>query len=218
MPASCPCGNQFNVDHALTCPKGGFINQRHDVLRDTLAATFDEVCNDVQTEPHLQPLTGEILPENSNVSECGRLDIAVGSFWQKGQRAYFDVRVFNPFAQRYKCQKLASTFLSNEKEKKRAYNQRVINIEHGSFTPLVFTPYEGAGREAERCLSELAALIAHKRDLQYGMVTNWLRTKISFTLTKSAVLCLRGSRSIKRMKIEAADIEIADANSRIPNL
>ena len=47
MPASCPCGNQFNVDHALTCPKGGFINQRHDVLRDTLAATFDEVCNDV---------------------------------------------------------------------------------------------------------------------------------------------------------------------------
>ena len=68
---------------------------------------------------------------------------------QKGQKVFFDVRVFNPFAKSHLNQKLDTAFKSNENEKKRMYNQRVIEIEHGSFSPLVFTPYGGTGREAE---------------------------------------------------------------------
>ena len=113
---------------------------------------------------------------------------------------------------------MESSFTSNEKEKKRSYNHRIINIEHGSFTPLVFTPYGGSGREAERCISELANLIAHKRDLPFSTVISWLRTKISFTLIKSAVLCLRGSRSLKKVKVEGAAIEIAVANGKIVDI
>ena len=51
-------------------------------MRDILADIFNEVCHDVEIEPHLEPITGEILPENSNITENGRLEIAIGSIWQ----------------------------------------------------------------------------------------------------------------------------------------
>ena len=98
LPSTCPCGKQFDVDHALSCMKGGFVYQRHDDVRDVLSEMLKEVCKDVKTEPHLRPLTGEVLPNNNNSTDDARLDISARSFWQKGQRAFFDIRVFNPFA------------------------------------------------------------------------------------------------------------------------
>ncbi|KAK2564189.1 hypothetical protein P5673_012432 [Acropora cervicornis] len=54
-------------------------------------------------------------------------------------------------------QKLNTAFTASENEKKRQCNQvRVTEIEHGPFTPLVFTPYESGAREAERCIAEFA--------------------------------------------------------------
>ena len=213
LPSVCSCGKSFDVDHGMSCSKGGYIHQRPDEMRDTIAQFLNQTCHDVQTEPHLEPVTGEHLPTNANNREDARLDISARSFWQRGQRAFFDVRVFNPFAPSYRNQKLSNVFNANEREKKRHYNQRVIDVEHGSFTPLVFTPYGGTGREADRFLCELALKIAEKRDIDYNIVIQWLHTKISYNLLKSAILCIRGSRSIYRQKkIETNDIEIAHTN------
>ena len=94
--------------------------------------------------------------------------------------------------------------------------KRVIDMDHDSFKPLVFTPYGGCGREAERCITELSRLIAVKRGINANIVTNWLRTTISFTLITSAVLCLRGSRSIRKANdINGEDIEITNHVGRI---
>ena len=70
--------------------------------------------------------------------------------------------------------------MSNEREEKRAYNSRIIDVVHGSFTPLVFTPYGGGGREAERCITELSRLIAVKRDINTSIVMNWTGITMSF--------------------------------------
>ena len=59
-----------------------------------LANVISEVCNDVTTEPALQEVTGEILHRSANVQNEARLDIAARSFWERGQRAFFDVRGF----------------------------------------------------------------------------------------------------------------------------
>ena len=126
----CACGHPFSVDHALNCKIGGFIHQRHDDIRDFFAKLLSEVCQDVRVEPPLQPLTGERLQDRANSSDDARLDVSARSFWQRGQIAFFDVRVFNPFAKCHLSQKLENTFINNEREKKRAYNQRVIDIEH----------------------------------------------------------------------------------------
>ena len=149
----------------MNCLTGGFIHKRHDGVRDVIAKIVNEVAYDVQTEPALQPLTGENL-DSSNDDEEARLDIAARGFWQRGEKAFFDVRVFNPFAKTHLSTKLSTVFNQNESAKKREYNDRVIRIEHGTFTPLVTSAYGGYGCEASRCLSILIDKVAEKQDIQ----------------------------------------------------
>ena len=58
LPSTCCCGKPFDVDHSMTCVKGGFIHRRHDDLRDLIAETLDEVYSNTKIEPKLQPLSG----------------------------------------------------------------------------------------------------------------------------------------------------------------
>ena len=76
LPSTYACGDTFNVPHALSCKKGGFITMRHDNIRDILTFFLCKVCKDVQSEPHLIPLENEVLHLNTaNRSEEARLDI-----------------------------------------------------------------------------------------------------------------------------------------------
>ena len=129
---------------------------------------------EVAIEPPLAPLTGEVLAKSAKVSDEARLDIAAQGFWQKYELAFFDVRVFNPFAKSYQNQNLKTAFDINEKEKERTHNQRVIQVEHGSFTPLVFIAYGGYGREAHQFVKKLVESIAEKRDLETSVVMNYI--------------------------------------------
>ena len=110
-PTQCACGSHFTVEHSLSCPKGGFPTIRHNEIRDTIANLMTEVCNDVCIEPHLQPSTGETFSGASATTEDGaRLDIAANGFWgSRYERAYFDVRVFNPYAPSNRQPPLAAT-------------------------------------------------------------------------------------------------------------
>ena len=63
-------------------------------------------------------------------------------FWQRCEKAFFAVRVLNPYASTHQRQTLNSSFNANEREKKRQYNQRIIEVEHGSFTPVVLAVEE----------------------------------------------------------------------------
>ena len=60
-----------------------------------------EVCRNVSIEPALQPLTGENLNRSAITSNEWRVDVSARDFWVRGQQAFFDVRVFNPFAKRH---------------------------------------------------------------------------------------------------------------------
>ena len=132
-----------------------------------------------------------------------RLDVCARGFWQAGQMTFFDVRVFNPNARRYAKQELSKTYQLNEKEKKRLYNERIMQVEHGTFTPLVMSATGGMGRESSKFYSWLSELISEKRESSYSIVATWIRRKIIFALIKSIGMCLRGSRSVfHREKLE----------------
>ena len=55
------CGARLRGDYAMICKRGGFIIQRHNELRELEADLLYLVCNDVETEPALQEITGETL-------------------------------------------------------------------------------------------------------------------------------------------------------------
>jgi len=145
----------------------------------------------------LIPLTGETFTEKTaNLKDDARLDVAARGFWISGQKAFFDVRVFNPFAKRYRNQEIEKCYVVNEKEKKRSYNERILNVENGSFTPLVMSSNGGLAKECENFYKRLAEMLSEKRKTNYSIVAAWVKRKISFSLIRSLILCIRGSRSI----------------------
>ena len=197
LPANCVCGKHLTIEHALSCPCGGFPSIRHNELRDLTAQFLTETCRNVGIEPTLQPLGDEHLRHRTAIREDGaRLDIVAENFWGRDrQNAFFDVRVFNPYAQSHRSSTLAQCYRRNEQEKKRSYEERVREVEHGSFSPLIFSTSGGLGPIATVVYKRIASLIAEKRDQPYSRTLFWLRCKLSFSLLRSAIMCIRGSRS-----------------------
>ena len=121
------------------------------------------VCSDVEIEPVLQDISGEHLNRGSNKAQDARLDIHARGFWERHRSAFFDVRVCHPNAVSYRDLEPQQIYRIHENEKKRLYSERVLDIEHGTFTPLVFTTTGGMGKECLKYYSRLAQLIAIKK-------------------------------------------------------
>ena len=102
----------------------------------------------------------------------------------------------------------------HEQEKKRQYNHRIMNIEHGTFTPLVFSVSGVMGKECSMFHKHMAEKIAKKTEERYERIITVIRCKLSFMLLRAALLCVRGSRSIAEKMIED-DFETVCDNARI---
>ena len=109
---------------------------RHNRIRDLEASILKDICKDVRTEPELLPIGGSNV-SSSNHSEKARLDVSAVGIWSPMERTFLDVQVVHPNAPSYRGKKIDKIYEQNEKEKKRSYNQRVIQVEKASFTPLV---------------------------------------------------------------------------------
>ena len=208
----CACGVQFSVDHEIVCQCGGLIIQRHYELRNLEAEMLRMVCTDVEVEPVLWEVTGETLNHGANKAPDARLDIHARGFWERQRSAFFDVRVCHPNADSYRDLTPKQIYKKHENEKKRQYAERVMEIEQGTFTPLVFTTTGGMADEYVVYHSRLAELIANKKGESYSSAISWIRAKVSFAIVRSAILCLRGSRSRRRQ------LDFVDSDLQIENI
>ncbi len=69
-----------------------------------------------------------------------------------------------------------------------------MDIEQGTFTPLVIGTNGGMGPECHCFMKNLAEMLSKKQNEDYSKVMGWLRTKLSFEVLRSSLLCVRGSR------------------------
>jgi hypothetical protein len=69
-----------------------------------------------------------------------------------------------------------------------------MEIEHGSFTPLVFTTSGVMSHECTRFHKALAEKLSEKKNERYDVIMRYLRVKLSFMALRATLLCLRGSR------------------------
>ena len=124
----------------------------HNELRDFEAEMLRMVCNDVEVEPVLQEVTGETIDHGANKASKG--------FWERYRSTLFDVRVCHPNVDSYRDLTPKQIYKKHENEKKRQYPDRVMEIEQGTFTPLVSTTTAGMADECVKYHSRLAELIA----------------------------------------------------------
>ena len=165
---------------------------RHNALRDLNADLQREVCKDVVVEPKLLPCRQEDVEGTSNVQACP--DISSRGMWSTFERTFFDVRVLHPNAPSYQSSSLTTLYSNHERQKKKKYNSRILTVEKGSFTPLVYTTFGGWAPEAVRYHKRLAQLISIKQNEDYHHVMKNIRTRIRFSLLKSVLVAVRGER------------------------
>ena len=88
-----------------------------------------------------------IKEQTDDLKNKARPDIRARGVWRQGQNAFFEIRLTNVNAKSQKNQTVETILKKNEKKKKRPYNSRIMNVEHGTFTPLVFSLTGGEGPE-----------------------------------------------------------------------
>ena len=125
----------------------------------------------------LQPLNGKVI--NGLVGDSARPDVRARGAWRQGQNSYFDVRIANVNADSQKHLPPQKILEKHEKEKKRCYNKRIMNVEHGTFTPLVFSVNGSTGTECSAFHKHLAEMISESTGEGYNKVISIIRCKLS---------------------------------------
>ena len=90
MEATCPCDQKYNTTLALICKNVLLVTITHNKIRDYEANLLAKIHTDVETEPSLQPIEGEIV--NGILSQNARPGVraSVGQNaerWWDGQNA-----------------------------------------------------------------------------------------------------------------------------------
>ena len=137
------------------------------------------------------------------------MDVAGVGVWGAYEKTFLDIRIMHPNSQSYVDMSVNDVYELHEKEKKRTYNERVLQIEKGTFTPIVGSTFGGWGKEARRHPQRIATLIAMKRNKEYADVVNHIRTRLRFSVLKSILTAVRGVRGKSR---EAAPISSISLN------
>ena len=139
----------------------------------------------------MQPLSGETFSErNLNKSDQARVHVSAHHFWLTTQVAFFDVRDFNPTAKWFVNEEPRKSNKVNEKEKKKQYNYCILQVEHGTFTPLVISTTGGMICESRKFYDRLLEMKSEKRKENYAFIVSWIRRKVSFVLANSLCTCL----------------------------
>jgi len=144
-----------------------------------------------------------------------RADIHARGFWGRRPGALFDVGVFHFNAPSYHQTQVVFLFQCHELEKKREYGDRVRTVECEAFTPPVFSTFDGLGKEVTGFYNRLADPLSYKHNTPYNQTLSWMRYALSFLFLHSAVLAIRGSKTLKPTELPAVSTELRLVESRI---
>ena len=105
-------------------------------------SVLNRICNhclgnsSITDQPMLKMVLAWMLVQRISGVEIGG--------WRKG---------FNPFASTYASSPLAQCYCRAELDKKRMYDERICEVENGTFSPLIFSSSGGMGPSATVVLS-----------------------------------------------------------------
>ena len=131
-------------------------------------------------------------------------------FGKDNDLPFLTLRVCHPNANSYQDLEPRQSYELHENEKKRLCGDRVIEV---CTTGLHHNlRYE---KNCNRYHGRLTELMSTRKGESCAKTISWIRAEMSFVLLRSALLCLRGSRTIKRVTcdIKNTDIDIQTTES-----
>ena len=121
-------------------------------------------------------------------------DLSVRGVWIPQVEALFDIRVVDTDAQSYRNSSPMDILSGAEKEKKNKYHEACTE-RRALFTPLCTSVDGMLGKEAAVFVKRIAERLSSKWGHNYSQVLGWIRTRLSFSILRATILCLRGSRT-----------------------
>lgn len=101
--------------------------------------------------------------------------------------------------------------MRHEQEKNLLYDQRITEVEHGSFTPLAYSTSGGMGPSITIALQVPSGSAGRKEGQRCSLVMTWLRCRLPFSLLWSLITAFRGSRIARFHHQSTQQIELAAA-------
>ena len=185
---------------------------RHDKEKVLFAENCKKVYKDVEIEPQLDAIDGEVLDlKTANRSDEARSDVRVRGFWGNKQNTFFECRVFYPFAKSHLSDSISTNYKTIAKKRRNEYEQRITTIDNASFTPLIMSSSGTMGPEMTIAVKYLAGRIAAKTHEPYQKVVSVLRCQFAFAAMRSALVCLRGSRDMRAVSRNVQEMDDASA-------
>ena len=84
----------------------------------------------------------------------------------------------------------------------KTLQQKVQNVEHRSFTPLVMSANKAFGRECKHFNVELSEKMEGKRDKKYILVASRVRQKIIFSIINLIILVIHESATVAKKQLD----------------
>ena len=146
---------------------------------------MNEVCQEVEIEPHLQSLQGESFYHLATATKDeARLDIKANVLWDtRFSKTFFNVKIFNPLAKSYP-KSIHDAYTSYGFQRRLECERSIIPFKNENFNPLVFAHTGGAVPTAFSSMKRLAAKICKRKEASYADAIAYIRTKLCFVVPK----------------------------------
>ena len=201
MPSKCSCGEKYDLNHVMNCKRGEFVFMRHNNVRDFEANLLKTIQNDIEIKPALQKLDNERIDGRKGGE--ARPNIQARGIWQN---VFFGIRLTNIDANPQKNQTVETILKNKEKEKKWANSSRIMKVKQGKFFSLVFSVTGSECPGASIFHKHIAQKISAKIKEDYNRMLPLIRCKLSFLIFTSALICVRGSRSVSNDHVHLDDV------------
>jgi hypothetical protein len=120
--------------------------------------------------------------------------LLIRGLWARGTDFIIDVRVTDTDAKSNLSKDPAKVLANHEREQKKKYLEACLG-QRRHFTPFVVSTDDLLGREANKLLKKLSALLAAKWEKPYSQVCGYVNARMSIiAIVRATHLCLQGSR------------------------
>ena len=121
-------------------------------------------------------------------ADKARRDVSAVCVWGTHERTFIAVKIFHPNCPSYINMEKEKAYVQQENIKKRKYKEKILNVECGLLTPILFSTTGGAGPEADRHLKRVTELMALKKKGEYSQIITFIRTRLHFNLLRSILV------------------------------